>query len=94
MECSVALPPDNPVPTEETDPPDGGTDWQARGNFGSTLWDPLETLGSGTSQSLHVVICDPCLLERRDRVLVVSTRRNIARSNWPWNPKGDEDAMT
>ncbi|OGG57802.1 hypothetical protein A2765_05210 [Candidatus Kaiserbacteria bacterium RIFCSPHIGHO2_01_FULL_56_24] len=45
--------------------PSRGTDWQASGNYGSTVFDPS---GSPQPELLVISICDDCLAENAERV--------------------------
>jgi len=55
-------------------PPSGGTDWQASGNYGSSVFDPCYD----DVESLYIVICDKCLLEKKH--LVIYFQRRIKES--------------
>lgn len=45
-------------------PPADATCWTSRGNYGSTILDQ-----SPGEPSLEIIICDPCLYERRARAV-------------------------
>ena len=49
--------------------PHGGTTFTTRGHYGSTVFDP--PLAMGATRLLEINICDPCLLERKDKILFV-----------------------
>lgn len=49
--------------------PHGGTTFTTRGHYGSTVFDP--PLSMGSDRFLELNICDPCLLERKDKIIFV-----------------------
>ena len=53
-------------PVGTLDNADGATSWSTRGNYGSTLYDPI---GGGAPSYLVAFVCDGCLKERADRVV-------------------------
>lgn len=68
------------LPSPDVNQPMGGTSFTTQGHYGSTLFDPMD----GTRLELNV--CDPCLLERRDRVDHLDRDGHIR----PWDPAEEE----
>ena len=46
-------------------PPLDGTIWESTGNFGSTVWDPINE----DDVRLNIIICDNCLINFTERVI-------------------------
>ena len=70
MQCIVCKTPCDILHAEHSLHPNiAGTMFEATGNYGSTVWDPLDP-----GRFLQIVICDECLLERKDQVDVVQWR--------------------
>jgi hypothetical protein len=66
-------------------PPNGGTTWESDGNYGSTVWDPINE-----TAYLHIVICDECLKAGSHRVRFLRKQSKIeVTEQRPWNK--DED---
>ena len=59
--CSVGLENWDVYPTKTVVHPIGGTVFRAYGNYGSTVFDPID------ASYLDIVICDGCLTDRMDR---------------------------
>lgn len=60
--------------------------FESHGNYGSTVFDPFDS-----RLSLLIQICDPCVVERKDRVIHVTTTRPLPECTFePWEP-GEED---
>jgi hypothetical protein len=50
------------------------------GNYGSTVWDEMNSM-----RSLHINVCDKCLVERKDRVAIIETVPQAPRvQTFPW----------
>ena len=49
----------------EANQPHGGTTFHARGQYGSTVFDPMD------SQELEINVCDPCLVKAADDLTVI-----------------------
>lgn len=52
----------------------GGTVWRAKGNYGSTLFDPDPMGISNGANYLEAVICDPCLKKKKGLVEEVTVK--------------------
>lgn len=59
--------------------PKDGTVFSSHGNYGSTVWDPMTGV-----DLLEINICDPCLLERKDRVTHVKRKTQSHDEARPW----------
>jgi hypothetical protein len=74
-------------PRWESMAPYGSLLFTARGNFGSTVYDPME------DECLLVIICDDCILieqEKRNVMRVVPVRKIAEDVREPWEgPGGD-----
>lgn len=57
-------------PAFETVPYEG-TLFYATGHYGSTAFDPMD------GSSLEIIVCDKCLLDRRHRVMHVTSRPDL-----------------
>lgn len=69
--------------------PYGATVFSAHGQYGSTAWDPV-SIRSGPS--LEINVCDPCLIERQDRVLIVTPHPTPVEYTYlPWSEATSED---
>lgn len=61
--------------------PYGATVFDTHGQYGSTVFDPIDA-----PECLEINVCDMCLRERKDRVLLrVDTRRVESKYEW-WEP--------
>jgi hypothetical protein len=72
--------------------PSGGTEFQTRGHYGSTIFDPMPNLG-GEDLTLIVNICDTCILRAIDEGVIQSrsvarSRPKIVLSRHPITPEG------
>ncbi len=69
---------------QELNQPYAGTSFSSSGHYGSTVFDPMSNI-----HTLEINICDPCLLEFKDRVAFLRTIKRIPvfeYRNWnPWN---------
>lgn len=70
--------------------PYAATQFTTLGHYGSTVFDPNI---SSVEEMLEINVCDDCLVERTDRVVLLrrvytpNPQPNYSRE--PWNPKGD-----
>lgn len=55
-----------------TNPPNGAVVWQAHGNYGTELFDPMDG-----NMYLECFICDECLKARSSKVFHVKTEKEI-----------------
>jgi hypothetical protein len=55
--------------------PMDGVDFEATGNYGSSVWDPNVSQNPPSWIVLHIVICDACLLAKAGDILVVRRRK-------------------
>lgn len=53
-------------------PPSGAVVWQAHGNYGTELFDPMDG-----NQYLECFICDECLKSKSSKVFHVKTKKDI-----------------
>lgn len=70
----------------ENDPQcSGALMFEARGNYGSTIFDPI-----GREISLLINICDACVTAGKDRVLFTTVDRPLPVVSYePWDPEKD-----
>lgn len=68
------------LPNPDINQPNDGTAFSTSGHFGSTVFDPA----NGTL--LEVNVCDPCLVERHARVLLINDDDGSFR---PWEVERD-----
>lgn len=66
-------------------PPKDATVWYAKGNYGTTVFDPI-----GSNRRLEAYICDECLKSRADRVYTV-VPKHIKSENLYLSGIVDED---
>lgn len=66
----------------EVNQPNDGTTFSSHGHYGSTVWDPM----TGTDL-LEINVCDPCLIERKDRVIHVKRVTQAHDTVLPWDPE-------
>ena len=82
--------------------PYGGTSFYSDGQYGSTVFDPMD------GQYIHIILCDECLMNRKENVLMGRQARpirvdgsilgweRVSRAEVLWNPKlshWDEDEI-
>lgn len=59
--------------------------FEAHGNYGSTVFDPMDG-----RKSLLINVCDACLVQRRDRVHLVTTERPLPTyTSETWQPSDE-----
>lgn len=63
--------------------PNDGTTFISHGQYGSTVWDPMDR---GGNEMLEINICDPCLLQHKDKVLHVTRITTTDHRIRPWEP--------
>lgn len=63
-------------------PPMDATVWTSQGNYGSTLFDPMD----GTY--LDLFVCDPCLKKRKKRLVWIAEERKTTTKVHILNKKG------
>lgn len=63
--CKKPLPPAFEGPEADTNQPYGGTTFHAHGQYGSTVFDPMD------NQGLEINVCDPCLVKAADDLTVI-----------------------
>lgn len=81
--CGKKLEPAFPI-SPDTQPSNGLT-FIARGNYGSTVYDPV-----GSHEFLELTICDDCLRERKNRIFLVHTIPQTPLYNYEeWEPDAD-----
>lgn len=93
--CGKSMEPSCPHEASERDPfpqlgpPLDGADFQAVGNYGSSLFDPMN------DEKLHIVICDDCLRKHKSRVLWCRERfERRAYTCAPWDPDtGNKESL-
>lgn len=62
--------------------PAGGAVFTSKGNYGSTVWDEGWTSG----RSLHIIICDECLVVEAEDVLVMNAFPTTRFTYQAWEP--------
>jgi hypothetical protein len=68
---------------------DDGTHFTAHGNYGSGVFDPMDS-----SLSLFISICDLCMRERKNRVLLIKTSKPLPTyEHGPWSPEDSSRAL-
>ena len=74
--CGAAL---KNVWEEASNQPDGGVACTSRGNYGSTVYDPVLS-----AEFLEFNVCDPCLVKagEQGRVYAARTARPVTLWNW------------
>lgn len=81
--CGKALEPAERGSTDPLTPPSGATVFFSHGNFGSTLWDPVDDY-----QHLEVFVCDECLAGRTERAWHVTAGARRPNNTYrTWDPK-------
>lgn len=78
--CNKEFRPATPEAPDEINHPQDGTVFIAWGNYGSTVHDPVE------SSFLEINVCDECLVERADKVLIASLERGKETQYSNWDP--------
>lgn len=66
--------------------PNGGTVFRAHGNYGSSVWDPMNGAQSRHTVTLEINLCDACLINGYRQVLRVESRTERHESNRMWFP--------
>lgn len=70
---------------DDPGPPNNGLSFSSHGNYGSRVYDPVMS-----APALVIFICDDCILEHAELVLVRRIERPEPRQTYePWNPDDD-----
>jgi hypothetical protein len=78
--CNKQLRPAFPEVVDETNHPQEGTVFIAWGNYGSSIHDPIEPA------HLEITICDECLVERHEKVLLANFEFGQEPVYSDWSP--------
>lgn len=79
--CNKALDSAIPAHIESENQPNEGTVFTSRGNYGSTVWDPMSD-----STIIEITVCDECLVKHKNRVLQGAITRRTEIKYEPWEP--------
>lgn len=84
---TLSCPAVDPDTVPEPGQPHDAVTFYAYGQYGSTVFDPQD------ESQIRVNVCDPCLLERKDRVWHARyvRQRALRLFSRPWDPDQDPD---
>lgn len=81
MVCGTVLESALPATIDTDNQPSDGTVFTSRGQYGSTVWDPMND-----SDFIEITICDACLIKHKDRVLEGHSIRRTNTTYEAWDP--------
>jgi hypothetical protein len=95
LPCIVCHQPLESVFPEVGNQPNGGLVFRSSGNYGSTVYDPVEVL-TGRHQHLQINVCDPCIVAATEAQRVYYSTTPYTPPAQPvltfWDPDKDDDA--